>query len=272
MKFAFCTCVRIGLSCINSIYENNGKLHLLITLDDNKAKNKSGRIYLDDFSKKNRVPILKITHINEPECIIKLKELNIDWLFIIGWSQIASKKVLQSVNCGVVGAHPTLLPEGRGRAAIPWTILKGLKKPELLFKMNEGVDTGLILAQKEIHVEEFETASTLYEKVNQLHFTLIKNLYNDLVKNEVIGVIQDESKSSYWPGRTPKDGEFFVTNSTSYVDRLVRATTKPYPGAFIIIEDIKYIVWSGKIGKSKGFHINLRDGYYTMEKYEKIIL
>ena len=63
MKFAFVTCVKIGLSCMESIYNSNGKLDLIITIPDNKAKKKSGRIYVDEFAKKHDIPVLKVNHI-----------------------------------------------------------------------------------------------------------------------------------------------------------------------------------------------------------------
>jgi methionyl-tRNA formyltransferase len=59
MKMAFATCVQLGLSCIEEIYRIDGELDLLITLKDEKAKNKSGRIYLDEIAEKHDVPLFK---------------------------------------------------------------------------------------------------------------------------------------------------------------------------------------------------------------------
>ena len=151
MNIAFCTCVQIGLSCIEAVQEIGGEFKLFLSLKDEKSKKKSGRIYLDDISNKTRTPLVKINHINDQECIDALKEHDIDWLFIIGWSQIASKEVIEKPNLGVIGAHPTLLPKGRGRAAIPWAILKKEERTGVsFFKLDEGVDTGDILGQFEI--------------------------------------------------------------------------------------------------------------------------
>ena len=77
----------------------------------------------------------------------------------------------------MIGAHPTLLPKGRGRAAIPWAIIKGLDSTGLtFFKMDKGVDTGDILQQIEIPITKDETSNTLYDKVNTAHIDLIENL------------------------------------------------------------------------------------------------
>src|SRR5690606_4978261 len=107
MKFAFCTCVQIGLSCMEAIYRVGGKLDLIITLKDEKAKKKSGRVYVDDFAAKHGIPVLKINHVNDAEVIEALKEHQIDWFFIIGWSQIAAAATINTPNKGAIGAHPT---------------------------------------------------------------------------------------------------------------------------------------------------------------------
>ena len=98
MKMAFATCVQLGLSCIEEIYKIGGDLDLLITLKDERAKNKSGRIYLDEISAKHDIPLLKIDNINDKEVIDALKGYEIDWLFIIGWSQIAKKELLDTLH------------------------------------------------------------------------------------------------------------------------------------------------------------------------------
>lgn len=274
MKFAFVTCVQIGLSCMEAIYEIGGSLDLIISIPDEKAKKKSGRIYVDDFAEKYNISVLKTNHINDEVAINTIKKHNIDWLFIIGWSQIASKEVIDAPNLGAIGAHPTLLPVGRGRAAIPWAIIKGLDKTGVsFFKMDEGVDTGLILGQEEIPIATDEIATTLYEKVNMAHETLIKKLYKALKENKVIGKRQDESKATYWEGRKPKDGEITTQMTMLEADRLVRATTKPYPGAFFIERDKKVIIWQGHYSENKKeenvlFEIKLSDGFYYAENYE----
>lgn len=276
MKFAFVTCVQIGLSCMEAIYDLNGKLDLIISIPDEKSKKKSGRIYVDDFATKHKIPVIKSNHVNDLDVIKAIRRYDIDWLFIIGWSQIASKEVIEAPNIGAIGAHPTLLPVGRGRAAIPWSIIKGLDKTGVtFFKMDVGVDTGLILAQEEVPISPKETATTLYDKVNKAHEVLIKRLFVNLKKNNVEEKEQDESKATYWQGRRPDDGQISETMSVNIVDRLVRATTKPYPGAFIIRNNKKIIIWKGKVSDKKIdsniYHeIILDNGFFYATNYEVI--
>jgi len=263
---------------MEAIYRVNGKLDLIVSIPDEKAKKKSGRIYVDDFAFKNSIPVIKSNHVNDPIVIEAIKKHEIDWLFIIGWSQIASKELIETPKLGAIGAHPTLLPIGRGRAAIPWAIIKGLKVTGVsFFKMDEGVDTGLLLGQEEVPILPKETATTLYKKVNTAHEKLIGKLFWDLYKNDITGVVQDESKATYWGGRKPEDGEIVATMTMEEVDRLVRATTKPYPGAFIVKDNKKIIIWKGiesstKIENNNYLELHLADGFYYATKYDREVL
>lgn len=268
MKLAFATCVQLGLSCIEEIYRIDGNLDLLITLKDEKAKNKSGRIYLDEIAEKYNVPLLKIDNINDLEVIEALKKHEIDWLFIIGWSQIAKKEVLETPTKGCIGMHPTLLPVGRGRAAIPWAIIKGLNQTGVtMFKLDEGVDTGDIIGQGVIRLDKNSTATELYKQVNDMHVTLISKYWNDIVNNSITLIKQNEAEATEWPGRKPEDGEIFSEMTMDEVDKLVRAVTHPYPGAFYNDGDKIIRIWSAKTNKNEG-EIKLIDGFLTPIEYE----
>lgn len=267
MKFGFVSCVKLGLTCMETIYEIGGRLDLVLTLKDNMAANKSGRIYVDEFCTQHRIDLLKIKNVNDDEAINAVKEFGLDWLFIIGWSQVARKAILCAPKHGVIGMHPTLLPQGRGRAAIPWAILKGLPETGVtMFKLDEGVDTGPIIVQEKIPISPSETATKLYEKVCDAHRSLIRCAWQDFVDDKVVLRTQDSSKASEWPARRPEDGVILPHMEAKEAERLIRATTRPYPGAFWNDEEGVLRIWSGVIGKAdqeppaNAKRIHLRDG------------
>ena len=273
MKIAFCTCVQIGKSCIEAVISSGGRFDLLLTLHDHKSQKKSGRVYLDDIANDNGIPLYKLNHINDADVAEVVKKYDIDWLFVIGWSQIALADFLKVPHKGVIGAHPTLLPTGRGRAAIPWAILKGLDKTGVtFFKMDEGVDTGEILDQFEIPLSSDEIATALYNKVNEAHVELILQIWPKLIGDKIIGVKQDESLASYWEGRTPADGEVYQSMTLKEVDRLVRATTRPYPGAYKMYDaKTKIIIWRGSIlANEQSIPLQFLDGFYYATDFEFI--
>lgn len=269
MKAAFATCVQLGRSCIEEIYRIGGSLELLITLKDGQAQNKSGRIFLDDLAQARGIPLLKIGNINEPAVISALQEREIDWLFIIGWSQIAKPELLNTPTQGCIGIHPTLLPQGRGRAAVPWAILKGLSRTGVtLFKLDRGVDTGDIIGQEVIELEETITATELYRRVNQAHVTLISRYWKDIISGTVQLCPQDHAAATEWPGRKPEDGEIKSSMTMLEADRMVRAVTHPYPGAFYREGARILRIWSARVSPEGG-RVRLKDGWLESLDFEE---
>lgn len=268
MKIAFATCVQLGRSCVEEIFRIDGKLELLITLKDERARDKSGRVHLDDLAQARGIPLLKIDNINDPPVLEALREKEIDWLFIIVWSQIAKPEVLNTPKQGCIGMHPTLLPKGRGRASVPWAILKGLDRTGVtMFKLDEGVDTGPIIGQEIIELEAGVTAKELYERVNQAHVTLMARYWGSLTTGTAVLRPQNEAEATVWPGRKPKDGEITGSMTMAEADRMVRAVTHPYPGAFDRERDGVLRIWSAKVSAEKG-RIRLRDGWLDPVDFE----
>lgn len=77
-KVGFVTCVQLGLSCIEEIYRLGGSLDVLITLKDDRGRDKSGRVYLDDFAREHQIPLIKTEHINDLEVERAVREMRLD--------------------------------------------------------------------------------------------------------------------------------------------------------------------------------------------------
>ncbi len=274
MRFGFVTCVQLGLSCMEAIYEAGGELSLAITLPDEKARSKSGRVYISEFCEENNVDLIKSPNVNDDLVINAIRSHSIDWLFIIGWSQIAKPALLAAPRLGTLGMHPSLLPVGRGRAAIPWAILKQLDKTGVtLFKLSEGVDTGDIIDQKAIPLSATTDASQLYEEVQRAHVTLMRSALPKLSGGSLAARPQDETRATYWPGRTAAEGAIDLSGSVHDAERLVRAVTRPYPGAFFFADQQKVTVWRSRLCSRHGAcpdarHLRFNDGILHFEDWE----
>jgi methionyl-tRNA formyltransferase len=244
MRVGFVTCVQLGLHCLEAVHRHGGRFELVITLPDDNAPNKSGRVHLDEFCARTATPLLKARNINDPWVIEQIRAMYLDWLLIIGWSQIARRPVLEAARLGTLGMHPTLLPLGRGRAAIPWAILKQLPETGVtLFKLDEGVDSGPIAAQTRIAIAPDEDAGSLYQKVSDAHGELLVGVWPALMAGEVAFREQDHSQATLWPGRKPEDGDLGRMATVAEAERLVRAVARPYPGAFVDSNAGRVRVW-----------------------------
>ena len=273
MRFGFVSCVQLGKACVEEIMSFGGHLELLVTLTDDRGADKAGRAYFDELANEFGIPLHKVGNINDRDALRVLKSADLDWLFVVGWSQIAAPDVLASARLGALGIHPTLLPEGRGRASIPWAILKGLGQTGVtLFCLDAGVDTGPILMQEVLPLARDESATSLYARVTEAHRTLVRRIWPELQLGMPQSHEQDESRATTWPGRRPEDGEIVETMTVAEVERLVRAVTHPYPGAFRRWPDGSCLrIWSGEPltgdAPPDALVLSLADGGYVIHSY-----
>jgi methionyl-tRNA formyltransferase len=170
---------------------------------------------------------------NAPNVIEAVRALKADYAFVIGWSQICKPEFRAAIGGNVIGYHPAALPRLRGRAVIPWTILLDEKiTASTLFWIDDGVDSGPILAQKFLHVAPNETATTLYARHMEALGVILRESLDALAAGRAPRLAQDERFATWCARRTEADGLIDWRAPAEAVERLIRAATRPYPGAF----------------------------------------
>ncbi|MCC6346589.1 MAG: methionyl-tRNA formyltransferase [Nitrospirales bacterium] len=170
--------------------------------------------------------------------------LSPDIIFCIGWSRLLPKDVLAVPPLGVIGMHPTLLPEGRGRAPIPWAIIKGMSRSGVtMFYLDEGVDSGDIIAQKEFGIRFEDDAASVYRKSVSAMIGLTREYLPLLAGGQAPRKKQEETNASWWEKRTPTDGCIDWSKSVLENYNFIRALTRPYPGAFTYHREAKVLLW-----------------------------
>lgn len=218
---------------------------------------------LTDICKENGIDYLYVNSINDDSSIEYIKNKEPDLIYVFGWSQLISDKIISIPPKGVVGFHPAKLPYNRGRHPLIWTLALGLKRTaSTFFFINEGADDGDIISQVEVPIEYEDNANTLYKKVMAVAVDQVKSFTEQFCNNSIVAIPQDSSKANYWRKRSEKDGEIDWRMSSKNIYYLVRALTKPYVGAHFIYNNKKYKVWSVKV---------LDENQYENIEYGKIL-
>lgn len=247
-RFAFTAGVRIGWSCLDALCRAGHVPSLAIGYPPSLS-DRSGYRSLEDLSRKYSFQLLETEDINSPESLARLREAAPDVHLVFGWSQLLSKELLSVPTRGTLGTHPTRLPEGRGRAPIPWTLIKGLTRSAVtLFYLEEGVDCGDIVDQPEFDIGPEDDAGTLYEKIERVHVRMILENIDAVLKGTAPRKPQDHSKATYWPRRRPEDGKIDWSRPAGEIFNWVRGLTHPYPGAFTFLKGKKLLLWRAAQG------------------------
>ncbi|MEO1011786.1 MAG: formyltransferase family protein [Bacteroidota bacterium] len=260
-KFKIC-CIGSNLESRESLHfliGNGCKIHTLITLPKGENKHVSDYCDLHDFCNEHGINVVDTKNVNSPETVEEVKSIEPDYLFTLGWSQIFKEDFINCFSKFIVGTHPSKLPYGRGRAPLPWTILEDQKTSAVsFFKIDSGVDTGKLIFQKDFEIPERTYVKDLYAKVGEELGNGFLEIYERIASGEKISSRpQDEKGVTVRGKRSPTDGFIHFDQTTTAVDRLIRAVGKPYPGAYCYYKDHKIIFWEVDLDQ-EGSHFGSR--------------
>jgi methionyl-tRNA formyltransferase len=216
----------------------------VFTLRPDLAANRSGAADYSAVCNRLGLPLHYVANINDEETVASLHALEPDVLFVIGWSQVLRAPALGCARVGIVGAHASLLPHGRGGAPINWALIRGAQETgNSLIWLSEELDAGDVIDQTTIPITAYDTCETLYERVAQSNRDMILRMLPRLIAGERPGAPQRRNGTPMLPRRRPADGLIDWTCPNNRVYDFVRALTRPYPGAFSWIDGRRWIVW-----------------------------
>ncbi len=192
---------------------------------------------------------------NAAHIVARLNAIRPDCAFVIGWSQICRPELVAALGGRPVGYHPAPLPRLRGRGVLPWTIL--LNEPVTaasLFWIDGGVDTGPLIGQRFFLLAPDETATTLYAK----HMAALAGLLDECLPKLLAGVApasaQDERCATWAARRVASDGIIDWRAPARAIERLVRAVTRPYPGASTMARSGPLTIWGARLWPDAACH------------------
>lgn len=226
----------------------------VITLPLDLAARHSDFVDLRSFAAAAGAPVIETVDSNAPKVCEAIAALNPDYVLVIGWSQICRPQFLAAAKGRVIGYHPAALPRLRGRGVLPWTIL--MAEPitaGTLFWIDEGVDTGPILAQQFFHVGDNETVTSLYARHLDVLGALLAEALPTLASGRPPRRLQDERFATWAARRTPADGKVDWRLPADGIARQVRAVSRPYPGAFTEARGERLTIWSAAVSPGRAF-------------------
>lgn len=246
MKIALIGSVSSSWYALDALIRGGVEITVVLGLDESRADKISDYRSLRTLAEKAGIPFCSFIKVNEPGVEKFLLAHKPDMIWVIGLSQLVPDNLLKIAKHGGVGFHPTMLPEGRGRAPVAWTILKQSLAAVNLFFLTDEPDAGDIIVQRQVPVLPDDYSEDLIHRTNLVLRDVILELAPLIKSGKIPRCPQDHSKATYNPKRTPADGLINFSASTGSIYRLIRAAGRPYPGAFTWYKGHKLIVWRGK--------------------------
>lgn len=231
---------------LDALVRNGVELTCVCGVDESRAERIGDYHSLREPAGRAGIPFLSFVKVGEPEVEAFIRQHPPDLIWVIGLSQMVPERIITIARQGGVGFHPTMLPEGRGRAPVAWTILLNRRAAVNLFFLTDEPDAGDILIQREVPVLPDDYSEDLIQRTNDALEEAIAELAPMIRTGHLPRTPQDRGKATYYGKRTPADGLIDWSQSTDQIYRLIRAAGRPYLGAFGHVDGFKITIWRAR--------------------------
>jgi methionyl-tRNA formyltransferase len=234
MRLVFMGTPEFAVASLKSLVLNDYRVIAVYTKKDKLA----GRGQELSFSAVKRealalgLNVVQPGSLRKPEALAELASLAPDVIVVAAFGQILPPEVLRLPKYGCINIHPSLLPLHRGAAPVMSAILAGdTWSGTSIMQMDEGLDTGPVLAQGQVLVRDDDTTASLSEKLSIISAHMLIDVLPRWIRGEIPPRPQDETQASYFKPVEKEAGEIDWSKTATELWRQVRAY-QPWPGSF----------------------------------------
>lgn len=188
---------------------------------------------LFEVATEKRVPVIETPALRQDEPFKQYLDLKPDLLVFAFVTDIVRKRVLDAATYGAIQYHPSLLPAHRGRTAMNWAIMSGAAKTGLtIFWVDEGIDTGPILLQREVEIGPEDTVGSIYfDRLYPMGIEALVEAVRLVREGEAPRTEQDEALATYEPPAAADHARIDWMQHGRVVHNIIRGCD-PQPGAW----------------------------------------
>ncbi|MFA7244085.1 MAG: methionyl-tRNA formyltransferase [Patescibacteria group bacterium] len=203
------------------------------------------------LANKLKIPVIEVKTLKDDKAFKQIKSLKPDLGVVTDFGFIIPKKIFTIPKYKTLNIHPSLLPKYRGTTPIQSAILNGDHKIGVsIIKIDEGVDSGPIIAQTSIKLSGSENYQILHDYLSELGASLLLTALPYYITGDIKPVIQHEKKATYTKILKKLDGEVVPETSGVEVDRMIRAFY-PWPGVYTDIKGKRIQITAAHLDKEK---------------------
>jgi len=242
-----------AVASLQKLYEAGYNIVGVVTAPDKPAGRgmKLNESAVKIYAKEKNLKILQPEKLKGPAFIEELKSLNADVQVVVAFRMLP-EIVWNMPPMGTINLHGSLLPQYRGAAPINWVIINGEKETGVTtFKLKHEIDTGNILLQEKIKIEEGDTAGSLHDKMKNIGADLLLKTIDELAEGKLVEISQNPPITIQNPilHHAPKifteTCEIDWNKSAVEIYNLIRGLS-PYPAAYTFLNSRKLKIFSSE--------------------------
>lgn len=244
MKIIFMGTPDFAVGTLRSLAEAGHEITLVVSQPD-KPKGRGHAMVptpVKVVAEELGIPVFQPVKIREAKDVLEKTEADV--CVVAAFGQIIPASILHMKKYGCINVHASLLPKYRGAAPIQWAVIDGEKESGVtIMQMDEGLDTGDMLAKAIVPLDEKETGGSLFDKLSETGGRLCVETLAKLEKGEITPEKQGESPTAYASMLDKKMGNIDWNKSAVVIERLVRGLN-PWPSAYTHLDGKTLKIWA----------------------------
>lgn len=223
-------------------------IDLVVTVNDTKSYNIAGKGDVIGTANDNNIECYSTDDYTLKSCKEFFENNEFDIGISYGWQRLIPNSILTKFKHGIFGTHasPLGLPYGKGRSPLNWSIIRDFRQVYFnLFKYEVKADSGMIYSKTKFEINDWDTIESIKVKDLIVTKSQVGKLIEDYNNNNIKLFSQkDNIEETFFPKRSPKDGKIDLSLGVRDTYNLIRGVTKPFPGAFLMCDDMKVTIWN----------------------------
>src|SRR5436305_13357998 len=236
-NLVFCGTPQFAVPTLEKLAEAGFNLRLVLTQPDRPKGRGLGLVAspVKQTAQRLGLPVYQPEKIKQNEELrAKLDQITPAAIIVVGYGRIIPKWMLELPKYGNINLHASLLPKYRGAAPIQWAIANGEQVTGVTtMRIDEGLDTGDILLQKEMAILDEDTAETVAPRLAAIGADLMIETLQGLAELTISPVPQKNDEATLAPILNKEDGRIDFSRDAQEIYNRLRGF-QPWPGAFTI--------------------------------------
>ena len=199
---------------------------------------------------KRGIPVFQPEKVRDEEAVRRIRGMEPDLIIVAAFGQIIPPSILTMPVYGCINVHASLLPAYRGAAPIQHAILDGCSVTGVtIMRMNEGLDTGDIITQREVPVTEETTGGSLFSELAETGAQLLLDTIPSIVDGSAQYTPQPAESTTHYASLIRKEtGRINWSDDAAAIERMTRAMN-PWPSAWTVLDGKVLKIWKAHVEK-----------------------
>ncbi len=250
MRIVYMGTPEIAATVLTEIITSGKHQVLAVVTQTDKPKGRGMEMVYSDVKKealKYGIPVLQPEKASDPAFIQKIRDLQPDIIVVTAYGKILKPALLEIPKYGCINVHASLLPKYRGASPIQWAVINGEKESGVtIMYMAEGLDTGDMILQKELILDEKETAGSLHDRLAAIGGPAVLEAMDMIEAGIAPRIPQEEALANYVTTIDKSFGKIKFSDDAVLYERLIRGLN-PWPGTFTYVDGKMLKIWDAEV-------------------------